>query len=110
MNHFLDAARALRALVEGSRHNRLLRLSFPRNDGPDALMVPNRLDAYEGLSRDFHFTVEVLSDNARLELKEVQDRRPGCNPSNNPSFTNRKILSLDAVAVGKKDVIPHPAE
>ncbi|WP_197339101.1 type VI secretion system Vgr family protein [Ralstonia solanacearum] len=73
MANMLEAAQALQALMSGQRQNkRLLRLSFPRNDGPaGALMVANRLEAYEGLSRDFQFTVEILSDNPDIELKDV---------------------------------------
>ena len=56
------------------QHNRLLRLSFPRNDGPLAQMLVNQFDAIESLSRDFEFTVEILSDNANLELKALQGK------------------------------------
>ncbi|MHA6847358.1 hypothetical protein [Ralstonia syzygii] len=61
MTNMLEAAQALQALMSGQRQNkRLLRLSFPRDDAPaGALMVANRLEAYEGLSRDFQFTVEI---------------------------------------------------
>ena len=48
------------------QHNRLLRLSFPRNDGPLAQMLVNQFDAIESLSRDFEFAVEILSDNTNL--------------------------------------------
>ena len=58
-------------LVIGPQHNRLLRLSFPRNDGPSAQMLVNRLDAFEGMSRDFEFIIEILSDNANVELKAL---------------------------------------
>lgn len=61
-------------LVSGRQHNRLLRLSFPRNDGPSAQMLVNQLDAFEGVSRDFEFAVEILSDNANLELKALQGK------------------------------------
>lgn len=73
MTSMIEAAQALQALMGGQRQNkRLLRLSFPRNDAPaGALMVANRLEAYEGLSRDFQFTVEILSDNPDIELKDV---------------------------------------
>lgn len=64
----------LRDLVDKAQHNRILRLSFPRNDGPSALMLVNQLDAIESLSRDFEFTVEILSDNATLELKALQGK------------------------------------
>jgi type VI secretion system secreted protein VgrG len=68
---FHGATRELAAL-EGEQHNRLLRLSFPRDDKPDdAIMLANRLVAEEGLSRDFRYKVEVLSDNARIPLKKM---------------------------------------
>jgi len=62
------------ALPYGRQTNRLLRLSFPNNDGPHATLLANRLEAEEGLSRDFSFTVEVLADDACIALKEVQGR------------------------------------
>lgn len=71
--HMSEITELLQALVSGDRqNNRLIRLSFPRNDAPSgALMVANRLDASEGLSRDFRYTVEVLSDDPRIPLKDV---------------------------------------
>jgi type VI secretion system secreted protein VgrG len=63
------------AALEGEQHNRLLRLSFPRDDKPDdAIMLANRLVAEEGLSRDFRYKVEVLSDNARIPLKKMMGK------------------------------------
>jgi type VI secretion system secreted protein VgrG len=44
---------------------------------PEALLgiaQTNRLDATEGLSRDFRFTVEVLSNDASIPLTDVQGR------------------------------------
>ena len=55
------------------QNNRLLRLTFPNGDGPSSL-VANRLDAVEGLSRDFHFTVECLTDDPHIALKDVQGK------------------------------------
>jgi type VI secretion system secreted protein VgrG len=69
-----DAIQNLHNLISGPQHNRLLRLSFPRHDGPSVPMLVNRLDAFEGMSRDFEFTVEILSDNARVELKALQGK------------------------------------
>jgi type VI secretion system secreted protein VgrG len=74
MNDFTDVAHVLRTWMDEVQHNRLLRLSFPNNDGPRAVMLANRIDAYESLSRDFRYTVEVLSDNPAIPLKEVQGR------------------------------------
>ena len=59
------------ALAQERQHKRLLRLSFPRNDGPEAVLLANRLEADEGLSRDFTFAVEVLADNPGIALKDV---------------------------------------
>lgn len=59
----------------GSRqHNRILRLSFPHDDGPEAQLLVNRLDAVESLSRDFSFTVDLLSDTPDLALKDLQGK------------------------------------
>ncbi|CDG83226.1 type VI secretion system Vgr family protein [Janthinobacterium agaricidamnosum] len=64
----------LSTLAQDRQHKRILRLSFPHNDGPSALLLANRLEADESLSRDFEFTVEVLSDNAEIALKDVQGK------------------------------------
>ncbi len=70
---YLNAA-VPEALLGTAQTNRLLRLSFPHEDGPRALMLVNSLDAAEGLSRDFRFTVEVLSNDANIPLTDVQGR------------------------------------
>lgn len=71
----IDALRALSALSEGSQEARLLRMDFPRNDGPEqAVMLVNTLTAREEVSRDFHFDVEVLSDDAHIPLKAMMAR------------------------------------
>lgn len=71
MTNLHEAAQALRAMLEGRQYARLLRLSFPNGDGPKAMLVANRLDGFEALSRDFQYTVEVLADDARIPLKDV---------------------------------------
>jgi type VI secretion system secreted protein VgrG len=73
MTSLLDAAAALRELLNTQRQaNRLLRLSFPRNDAPEgALLAANGLQAWEGLSKDFEFIVEVLSERPDIALKDV---------------------------------------
>ena len=68
------AIQSLQELLAGRQHNRILRLSFPGNDGPSSQLLVNKLDAWEGLSRDFKFTLELLSDNAMLELKGLQGK------------------------------------
>ena len=71
-----EAVAALKALLDAKRQaNRLLRLDFPSNDGPEGvLLVANRLDADEGLSRDFVFKVEVLSDSPSIALKDLMGK------------------------------------
>lgn len=64
----------LQALLEAHQNTRLLRLSFPRNDGPRAKLMVNRFEGTEYLSRDFEFTVELLSDNAGIELEVIHGK------------------------------------
>ena len=70
----MTSSAPLLALAQQRQHHRILRLSFPRNDGPDALLLANRIDADEAISRDFTFTVEVLADDATIALKDVQGK------------------------------------
>jgi type VI secretion system secreted protein VgrG len=74
MTNLKDGASAIQGLWDERQSNRLLRLHFPNKDAPDPVMLANRLDAFEGLSRDFMFTVEVLSENPRIALKDVQGK------------------------------------
>jgi type VI secretion system secreted protein VgrG len=74
MNNPADAAQALKAMATDPQNDRLMRLKFPRDDGPQAMMLPNKLRAREALSRDFRFDIEILSDNARIPLKTVMGR------------------------------------
>lgn len=62
---------SLQDLLALRQTNRILRLSFPHDDGPSAQLVPQRLHATESLSRDFEYTVELLSDDASLALKDL---------------------------------------
>jgi len=58
----------LHALMEAHQSTRLLRLSFPGNDSPPARLMVNRFVGAEYLSRDFEFKVELLSDDAAIDL------------------------------------------
>ncbi|WEF32424.1 type VI secretion system Vgr family protein [Pseudoduganella chitinolytica] len=69
-----DAIQGLQKLLADRQHNRLLRLSFPNSDGPDAELLVNSLDAVEGLSRPFDYTLELLSDDAHIHLKDLQGK------------------------------------
>jgi type VI secretion system secreted protein VgrG len=66
--------RSIHDLIYGRQYHRILRLSFPNNDAPAAQFLVNKLDAVEGLSRDFTFTVELLSDDAGIALKNMQGK------------------------------------
>jgi type VI secretion system secreted protein VgrG len=69
-----DNGRLIHDLIYNRQHNRILRLFFPHGDAPDALFLVNKLDARETMSMDFDFTVELLSDNADIPLKEMQGK------------------------------------
>jgi type VI secretion system secreted protein VgrG len=58
----IAAGAALSAFGFNAQHDRLMRLEFPREDGPDRILLPNRLKAHEEVSRCFRFEVELLSD------------------------------------------------
>lgn len=65
-----NLAQDFRALLGGRQQGRILTLSFPHADAPASVLLANRLEGTEALSRDFEFTVEILSDNASLALKD----------------------------------------
>ena len=70
----IAAGAALSAFGFDAQHDRLMRLDFPRNDGPDAILLPNRLSAHEEVSRCFRFEVELLSDDVHIALKSMMAR------------------------------------
>jgi Rhs element Vgr protein len=65
----------LRKLASGMQNSRLLTLSFPRGDAPYKILLVNRLEGEESLSRDFRFVIEILSDNAHLDPKHFVDKQ-----------------------------------
>ncbi len=58
----------------GKGGKRLLKMYFPRDDGPAAGLLINRLVAEEHVSRDFEYLVTVLSDDETIQATEVQGR------------------------------------
>ena len=70
----IAAGAALSAFSHDAQHDRLMRLEFPYNDGPDRILLPNRLKAHEEVSRCFRFEVELLSDDAQIPLKAMMAR------------------------------------
>lgn len=65
---------ALSVFGANSQHGRLLRMEFPREDGPRATMLVNKVHMREELSRDFRIAADVLSDDAHIPLKSVLGR------------------------------------
>jgi len=70
----IAARAALSAFTHDAQHDRLMRMDFPRDDGPEAVLLPNRLSAHEEVSRCFRVEVELLSDDARIPLKAMMAR------------------------------------
>ena len=57
---------------KASQLNRLLRLDFPFDDGPEqGTLLVNTMHAREELSRDFCIDLELLSDNAFIPLNAM---------------------------------------
>ncbi|MYN29380.1 type VI secretion system Vgr family protein [Duganella levis] len=69
----LSQAVAARVAATGGdpQNQRLLRMDFPKNDGPASVMLVNALVADEALSADFIYDVEVLSEDALIPLQAV---------------------------------------
>jgi Rhs element Vgr protein len=65
----------LRKIATGMQHNRLLTLSFPQDNAPYEILLVNRLEGEESLSRDFRFVIEILSDSAKLDPNEFVGKR-----------------------------------
>ena len=70
----IAAGAALSAFSLDAQHDRLMRLEFPRNDGPDRILLLNRLKAHEEVSRCFRFEAELLSNDAQIPLKAMMAR------------------------------------
>lgn len=64
----------LQTLLDAHQNTRLLRMAFPENDGPQATLMVNRFVGTEYVSRDFAYTVELLSDDARIELAAIHGK------------------------------------
>lgn len=75
-----DAISSVLLSGDQRQHNRIMRLSFPHDDGPSAALLVNAIEASEGLSRPFVYTLELLSDDVHIELKALQGNRRPCKP------------------------------
>lgn len=73
--NLLQGATALLAVYGcEAQGRRLLRMDFPRGDAPASILLANAIHANEAVSRDFHFEVEVLSDDALIPLKALMGK------------------------------------
>nr|WP_034329887.1 hypothetical protein [Herbaspirillum sp. B39] len=74
----------LEQLLSDYQHARILRLTFPHYDAPLSELLVNKLDASEGLSRNFALNRWCRADNARpepgnltcLPCDMTRDKRP----------------------------------
>jgi len=67
----IEADALLSAFSGASQHKRLMRLHFPSEDGPPAILLPNKLVFHEAVSCCFRGVAELLSDDPRIPLKVV---------------------------------------
>ncbi|WP_028222948.1 hypothetical protein [Paraburkholderia oxyphila] len=70
-----NTVQSLLSLAREPQFNRLLQLDFPGNDAPYRLLLPNRLEAFESLSKDFVYTLEILSDTGACRVAQVGTAR-----------------------------------
>jgi type VI secretion system secreted protein VgrG len=73
-SQMIAAGAALSAFSGQSQHNRIMRLDFPFEDGPPAILLPNKLKVSEAVSRCFRIVIEALSDDPRIPLKIVMGK------------------------------------
>jgi type VI secretion system secreted protein VgrG len=73
-DHTMSDSLDFQTLQDDPQNARLLRLSFPNGDAPEAPLLLNRLDGAEFISRDFEFRLELLSSDASVALEELQGK------------------------------------
>ncbi len=69
----MNATDAIVKMIKGGQ-NRLLKMYFPNDDGPDAGLLINHLTAEEVVSKDFTFTITALSDDAHIDLDDMHGK------------------------------------
>lgn len=62
------------SLTRQRQHHRILQLHFVNDDAPDVELLINRLDASEALSRDYAYTLELLSNDACIPLEALMGK------------------------------------
>lgn len=65
----------VQTLASALQTNRFLKLSFPQDDAPADGLFASSFEGTESLSRDFHFTVEILSHDAYLQPRDFIGRQ-----------------------------------
>jgi len=70
-----NTAQALRDLALGPQYNRQVQISFPDDNAPYGILLPNAFEAVEALSKDFAYKIEILSDNDHLAPKDFIGKR-----------------------------------
>jgi len=56
------------------QNDRLLSLHYPFEEGPSSPLLVHHFSAVEGVSRDFQITLELLSNDAHIELKSLMGK------------------------------------
>ena len=64
----------LASLLAQRQSTRLMQMHFPNEDGPSSGLLANRFHATESLSKDFVFTLEVISGDAYIQARRVMDK------------------------------------
>ncbi|MFJ3317058.1 type VI secretion system Vgr family protein [Herbaspirillum huttiense] len=62
------------SLTRQRQHHRILQLHFVNDDAPDVELLINHLNASEALSRDYAYTLELLSDDACIPLEALMGK------------------------------------
>ncbi|MDR9838147.1 type VI secretion system Vgr family protein [Herbaspirillum huttiense] len=62
------------SLTRQRQHHRILQLHFVNDDAPDVELLINHLNASEALSRDYAYTLELLSDDAYIPLEALMGK------------------------------------
>ncbi len=96
----LEIRQKLSEFLATTQQNRLMRLSFPRGDDPGPLLVIDRLEAVEELSRDFCFELQLLSDDPHIPLKDMLGKLLAVElirSDNTPRYFTGHVLSFSYI-------------
>jgi type VI secretion system secreted protein VgrG len=80
-----------------SQEKRIYKLKFPHNDGPSSPVFLENFDAVEGMNSAFTYSLKLISDDGRIELKDFMGKMATVEldqaNSNQPRYFNGYITS-----------------